>query len=391
MSTDQTPKSTTGTTTSSGTNTSSGTTTSSGTPAKSSMSSDLNTAVSQLFTKSNLVFFLWFLGIYFVIYFLLGTFFKSENNTGAELWLSRSIDIIILGVFLVFLIGGYYSLSSDDKSNLISYLWQWTHDWMNNPVEIFNVAIFTIVFYISIYFLRIPMSDATKPITISFLENKLWILLATFIVIDIFKYGLNINLVDMVFGTNTSKWWQQTAVDASGSTVSTVVKPDTEVFNISNNLYTYDDAQAICKIYGAELATYDQIEESYNSGGEWCNYGWSAGQMAYFPTQKATWKKLQSKPGHENDCGRPGINGGYIANPYIRFGVNCYGKKPKPSAIDSTLMAARSAGQVIPTTASNTALNAKVKFWQDNSGQLLNINSFNAQKWSETTAAIAPK
>ena len=30
-------------------------------------------------------------------------------------------------------------------------------------------------------------------------------------------------------------------------------------------------------------------------------------------------------------CGRPGINGGFIDNPYIKFGANCYGvKAPQP-------------------------------------------------------------
>ena len=47
-----------------------------------------------------------------------------------------------------------------------------------------------------------------------------------------------------------------------------------------------------------------------------------------FPTQKSTYDKLQEIEGHENDCGRPGVNGGYIDNPNVRFGVNCYGVKP---------------------------------------------------------------
>ena len=51
--------------------------------------------------------------------------------------------------------------------------------------------------------------------------------------------------------------------------------------------------------------------------------------MAYFPTQYDKWKKLQTIKGHENDCGRPGINGGFIDNPNVRFGINCFGYKPK--------------------------------------------------------------
>ena len=41
------------------------------------------------------------------------------------------------------------------------------------------------------------------------------------------------------------------------------------------------------------------------------NYGWSDGQMAYFPTQKDTWDKLQKNPNTKHACGRPGVNGVY--------------------------------------------------------------------------------
>jgi hypothetical protein len=50
------------------------------------------------------------------------------------------------------------------------------------------------------------------------------------------------------------------------------------VFNII--IYTHDDAKSICSAYDASLATYDQIEKSYNGGGEWCSIGWSADQQA---------------------------------------------------------------------------------------------------------------
>ena len=79
-----------------------------------------------------------------------------------------------------------------------------------------------------------------------------------------------------------------------------------QVFNIPGNDYTFNDASALCKAYGGELATYSQIENAYKSGAEWCNYGWSKDQMAYYPTQKTTWHKLQKIKGHKHDCGRPG-------------------------------------------------------------------------------------
>jgi hypothetical protein len=103
-----------------------------------------------------------------------------------------------------------------------------------------------------------------------------------------------------------------------------------EVFHIRQNQFTYDEAPAVCAAYGAELATLEQIIEAYNHGAEWCGYGWSAGGMALFPTQKSTWEQLQREvdTGKRTRCGRPGVNGGYM-DPMLKFGVNCFGFKPK--------------------------------------------------------------
>jgi Extracellular link domain len=102
-----------------------------------------------------------------------------------------------------------------------------------------------------------------------------------------------------------------------------------EVFHISGNNYTYDDAPAVCGAYGAELASYDQITEAQVQGAEWCGYGWSAAGMALYPTQQATWEALQRDPKERKRtaCGHPGVNGGYF-DPRLKFGVNCYGRKP---------------------------------------------------------------
>ena len=102
-----------------------------------------------------------------------------------------------------------------------------------------------------------------------------------------------------------------------------------EVFHISQNSYTYDEAPAVCAAYGAELASFDQITEAQVQGAEWCGYGWSAAGMALYPTQQATWEALQHEPEEKKRtaCGHPGVNGGYF-DPRLKFGVNCYGRKP---------------------------------------------------------------
>ena len=103
-----------------------------------------------------------------------------------------------------------------------------------------------------------------------------------------------------------------------------------QVFNVGNNIFTYSDAPAVCEAYGAKLATFEQLRKAYEDGANWCNYGWTSGQMALYPTQYNSWKKLQSGPKkNRHNCGKPGINGGYFENPNLKFGVNCYGNKPE--------------------------------------------------------------
>ena len=152
-----------------------------------------------------------------------------------------------------------------------------------------------------------------------------------------------------------------------------------EVFNVSKNNYTYDEAKAICKAYGAKLATYNQIEDAYKSGAEWCNYGWSADQMAFYPTQKNTWKKLQKIKGHEHDCGRPGINGGYIDNPNVRFGVNCFGTKPAISAEEQDIM---NNASIYPKSEEDRKIDRLAKKYKKNLDSIL-INPFNQNSWSQ--------
>lgn len=108
-----------------------------------------------------------------------------------------------------------------------------------------------------------------------------------------------------------------------------------EVFNVAQDKYTYSDAEPLCKAFGAELATYDQVKDAWQKGADWCNYGWIKGQSAVYPTQESTYNKLQAGPEDQRGaCGMPGVNGGYFDNPEMRFGVNCYGSRPSENDAD---------------------------------------------------------
>lgn len=126
------------------------------------------------------------------------------------------------------------------------------------------------------------------------------------------------------------------------------LEPREEVFNISENVYRYQDAAPVCGAFGAKLATVEQVYEAYKRGADWCNYGWVQGQMAVYPTQKSTWDKLQAgSPEQRNNCGLPGVNGGKF-NQDLQFGVNCYGVKPPEKAHDreSATNPIRSSGEI---------------------------------------------
>jgi hypothetical protein len=85
-------------------------------------------------------------------------------------------------------------------------------------------------------------------------------------------------------------------------------------------------AKSVCKAYDATLASLSQIKEAYDKGAEWCDYGWSEDKMVLYPTQEESWKTYQKSK--KDQCGIPGINGGYNRRTRQRLGVNCYGVKP---------------------------------------------------------------
>ena len=204
-------------------------------------------------------------------------------------------------------------------------------------------------------------------------------ILVVLIIVNAFQYFFSINVTAYVQGLFTKNAKVDIVVDQSTYEATPVpeIKFKKQVFNIPGNYYNYENAKALCTAYGAELASYDQIEKAYNNGAEWCNYGWSADQLALFPTQKKTYDNLQSIEGHENDCGRTGINGGYIANPEIKFGVNCYGNKPKITSQEEDLMKATTP---YPETAKDLAFQKRVDFWKNKVDEIL-VSPFNYNTW----------
>lgn len=211
------------------------------------------------------------------------------------------------------------------------------------------------------------------------LEVILWSIFIILIIINGFQYFFNVNFTASIQDIFTDKPKIDLSIQQPPSeNVVPELKIKKEVYNIPSNSYTYDDSKAICQAYGGKLASYNQVEAAYSKGAEWCNYGWSDGQMALFPTQQKTWDKLQSIEGHEDDCGRPGINGGKIDNPDARFGVNCYGFKPIITSAEQNNMKNT---PIYPVSMKDMELQKKLEYWKKRVPDIL-LSPFNKNSWS---------
>ena len=349
------------------------------TTEKTNGTSEIKDVVTQYLNSSNMFVLIWFLTIYIVVYYVLGTFFnKGKTPDEFQTNLGRTLDFIFFVSVFIFIISYYTSKSQQQITDDMIVLYDNVLLFLENSNNLVTLPLFIVSLYIVVYLFRLPMSSSTKPFFISLIESTAWISLLLNAIVVFMQKTFDINILDYLRSSQP----KDEEKDEKKADVDTqpIKLPEDEVFNVSDNKYTYEDAQAVCSSFGAKLATYDQIEAAYNNGAEWCNYGWSDGQMAFFPTQKETWDKLQKFPKKKNNCGRPGINGGYIDNPYIKFGVNCYGKKPTPTENDLKRLEAQQT-QPIPITAEDKELQEKIEYWKKNPDKL-QLNSFNNTNWS---------
>lgn len=292
------------------------------------------------------------------------------------------------------------NISEDNKSPLSGL--QPNYDFINNygtnPIMIGILLVVVVGYYFIISFssktdassvgsVAEGVSSSSGTSSTSLLETLLWILFITLLVINGVRYFYDIDISTSIKGIFSS----EPEVDIEVSNIGTVapqpgpeppvpeITYEKQVFHVSDNSHTFEDARAICAAYGARLATYDEVEAAQRDGAEWCSYGWSQDQLALYPTQKSTYDKLQKIKGHEHDCGRPGVNGGYIANPKVKYGANCYGYKPEITPEERKKMEIDS---LYPKTKKEIRFDKKVEEWRRKLGQVL-VSPFNRTTWSK--------
>tara|TARA_B100000900_G_scaffold166850_4_gene141656 strand:- start:36 stop:836 length:801 start_codon:yes stop_codon:yes gene_type:complete len=258
-----------------------------------------------------------------------------------------------------------------------------THDFFDtlnsyfvNPMVLFVLIIIIIIYYILFAFLGNSGNGENNSNGGSiFIEAILWggFILLIFVNGLSYFYGINI-ITEFKNGlTEEPEIIIQTETD-----ISNLVVDNNEVYHIPGNRFTYNDAKAVCKAMGSEMATYDQLNEANKKGASWCSYGWTKDQLGLYPTSQSDWKVLQKKEGHEYDCGLPGVNGGYVSNVYTKLGANCYGVKPKKSDLESEMLS----DTLYPKTQKELLFDQRVKFWKNRVGNIL-LLPFNNENWNK--------
>ena len=218
-----------------------------------------------------------------------------------------------------------------------------------------------------------------------FFETTLWLLFIVLLLLNGISYIFGIDIVktlDINFGSKKGnlddRGKQLTGEEESEDLDDLKIMLKEQVFHLPENKYKYEDAKAVCKAYGARLATYAEMSKAYDKGADWCTYGWSDEQMALFPTQEEKWERLQKMKGHEQDCGRPGINGGYIYDDTMKYGVNCYGAKKSVTEGDVRRMREKAE---IHKTKKELEFDQRVNYWKGKTKEIT-MAPFNHTNWS---------
>tara|TARA_A100001015_G_scaffold306785_1_gene401604 strand:- start:3993 stop:4880 length:888 start_codon:yes stop_codon:yes gene_type:complete len=269
-----------------------------------------------------------------------------------------------------------------------------------SPVVLVILTIILICYFLIFDYLDVSVPTQTfENKSMSFIELLMWGLIVFLVLINgmqyFFKMDVKAAVNNLISDTpeidlkinNTSddtsndgndKTNVEKGLDKIASAVDLEGNQD-QVFHVSDNTYTYEQARAVCKAYKSKLANYSQVEDAYKNGAEWCGYGWSDDQMALFPTQKKTYDGLQKIKGHEHDCGRPGINGGYMKNEKLRFGVNCFGKRPEITPEEQHIL---ESSTPYPLTVEERDFNKLVRYYKEKLPEMM-ISPYNYKKWSK--------
>ena len=285
---------------------------------------------------------------------IIDDFYNGLTNIGNNGLVLIILILIVLVYYVIFSFLGVSNNDSNEKSGLLVFF----------QSILFGIAILLIFLYAISYFYNINFFTEVKnlfndnpEINIKSIKNN-----------DLSNNDLSNNDLSNNDLSGNNTLIQEPPIDL-----------EKEVFHIPGSKFTYHDAKAVCKAFNSELATYNNIKNAQQKGANWCSYGWSHDKLALYPTSDSAFKKIQETEEENNKykCGLPGINGGYLNNPYIKLGANCYGVKPFKSELEKQNL---DDSNNIPKSEKELLFNERTKYWKDRIGNIL-IYPFNRDKW----------
>jgi len=211
-----------------------------------SITDDLKTLFYTVVNKSNIILLIWFLAIYFVCHFLLGFLLKRNvEDLSYQSRLSKMLDMTVLGFFLIFMIASYYSVSIDQKQNILETAADYFKNYINDPNSIVSSMGFIVLLYLVVYLFRIPMTNESKPFFVSLLENSAWILLLITIMVQFFKSIFKISMMDIIYSffnwTNIPINTRQVANTVASVRSDIAKEIEVEIDKIENDLTELPD------------------------------------------------------------------------------------------------------------------------------------------------------
>ena len=163
---------------------------------------NIKNAINTIFNSNTLPYFAGFIALYTSLYFGIHYYYRGYRNI--DIIFSKAIDIFIITLLVIAV--GYYlvNLPQEDKDHFIGFLVKWTKEFFQYPNGTYDYIIVIILFYSFVYLGKIPKNPI--PVIIEFLEQKVWIFLVTFIILDFFKYYFEIDLVEKIISKDIVNW-----------------------------------------------------------------------------------------------------------------------------------------------------------------------------------------
>lgn len=165
---------------------------------------DFTDVFNSVFNRETIISVIWFLGIYYVFYLIVGILFQGYNTS--QIVLAKFIDLFILSILMIYLVYTYYNVELKTKQDLLSYILNEVKRELKDPMTIVYIGCILVFFYIFSYTFSISNMYAEQPFTLYLIEQKLWIYIALLLIVDFFVYILKIPIVDFTYSFFGNIW-----------------------------------------------------------------------------------------------------------------------------------------------------------------------------------------